>query len=88
MQLLFLFLSTNGPDRTRETKDFLNENKSALLLAFAPTETSNLSSIPLIRIGLGFIPATFLFGRKRKRVETLVGGQASETLEKAFQPLL
>ncbi|PYV85110.1 MAG: hypothetical protein DMG05_23400, partial [Acidobacteria bacterium] len=37
---------------------------------------------------IGAIPATFVFDRQGKRVETLVGDQTYEIFEKVVQPLL
>ena len=83
-----IFLSMDEPDQTDEVKDFPKENRVSFLTYIRSKGDCESLVNSIDTDWIGAIPATFVFDRQGKRVETLVGDQTYEIFEKAVQPLL
>lgn len=83
-----VLLSMDDRDQIEQVKEFLKRN-NVNFVSYIRSDRNFEDLVNAIdREWVGAIPATFVFNRQGKRVDTMVGKQNYEAFEKAVRPLL
>jgi thiol-disulfide isomerase/thioredoxin len=85
---VLILLSLDEPDQAESVEHFLEEHKVGFT-SYIRSENDIDSIVNLVDPDwVGALPSTFLFDRKGKRVETLLGSRNYETIVKFIEPLV